>query len=111
MLPSLGLREPTITAAEKPGDAASVYVEAGKNQLTPDSQVIRITICNSENISIQIPSGGDGLLADMLGVDGFYVVGSLGEAIARLKYIIAKANDFSDGQADLTVGGIYEHSK
>jgi hypothetical protein len=115
-LPSLGFREPEIRPAETVTDDAMIYVEAGNNNLMPNSQIIVITIEDDDRIRIQLPSGTSRTqgehLADILDIDDFYVVGSLGEAIARLRNIKHKADllgvQNGDQRSDLTVGNIGE---
>ena len=105
-IPSLGYREPTVKTDSPDGDA-SIYIEAGQNELTPKSQVIKITVRSADMIDILVPSGHPEQLAELAGVDGFYVVGSLGEAIARLRYIMDKSREI--GGCNLTAGSIHEY--
>jgi hypothetical protein len=95
-LQSIGFRKPNIRPAESSTNDAIVYIEAGQNALTPESQTIMVTIEDDDRIRIQIPSGmgqiGKKNLADILGIDDFYITGSIGEAIARLKNIKSKAD-------------------
>jgi hypothetical protein len=95
-LKRIGFREPSMKPAENPTDDAMVYVEAGQNALTMESQTIMITIEDDDRVRIQIPSDisrtGKKNLADILGIDDFFVTGSVGEAIARLKDIKNKAD-------------------
>lgn len=114
-LQSIGFRKPNIRPAESSIDDAIIYLEAGQNALTPESQVIMVTIEDDDRIRIQIPSGmgqvGKKNLADILGVEDFYVTGSLGEAIARLKNIKSKADKLISDQGlqgSLSAGHIGE---
>ena len=95
-LSSIGFRKPNVRPAENPTDDAIVYIEAGQNALTPQSQIIMITIEDDDRVRIQIPSdisrSGKKNLADILGTDDFFVTGSVGEAIARMKDIKSKAD-------------------
>jgi hypothetical protein len=95
-LRDIGFREPDVRPAENPRDDAIIYIEAGQNALTPDSQTIMITIEDDDRVRIQIPSdisrSGKRNLADILGIDDFFITGSVGEAIARLKDIKSKAD-------------------
>jgi hypothetical protein len=114
-LQHIGFREPDIRPAENPRDDAIVYVEAGKNALTPASQTIMITIEDDDRVRIQIPSdisrSGKKNLADILNIDDFFITGSVGEAIARLKDIKGKADQLMADQGlrgSLSTGHIGE---
>ena len=106
VLPTIGFRTPDVRPAGSVVDDAVVYVEAGNNNLISKSQVIMITIEDTDRVRLQIPSG-QGNLADLLNIDDFYVVGSVGEAIARLKHIVIKAKT-KDQEVELNVGSIHE---
>ena len=108
-IPSLGFREPTLKPADSPEDDATIYIEAGQNELIQKSQVIKVTVRSDEMIDILIPSGHPEQLADLIGSEGFYVVGSLGEAVARLRYVMDKLKGISSG--NLTAGNINEFAK
>jgi hypothetical protein len=96
VLQHIGFRKPNIRPAENSRDDAIVYVEVGHNALTTTSQIIMVTIEDDDRIRIQIPSdinkSGKKNLAEILGIDDFFVVGSVNEAIARLKNIKNKAD-------------------
>lgn len=96
VLERIGFRKPSMKPAEDPTDDAIVYIEAGQNALTPQSQIIMVTIEDDDRVRIQIPSdisqSGKKSLADILGIDDFFVTSSVGEAIARLKNIKKKAD-------------------
>ena len=95
-LERIGFRKPNMKPAESPTDDAIVYIEAGQNALTAESQTIMVTIEDDDRVRIQIPSdisrSGKKNLADILGIDDFFITGSAGEAIARLKDIKSKAD-------------------
>jgi hypothetical protein len=95
-LERLGFRKPNMKPAENPTDDAIVYIEAGQNALTRESQTIVVTIEDDDSVRIQIPSdisrSGKKNLAEILGIDDFFITGSVGEAIARLKAIKRKAD-------------------
>ena len=97
-LHKIGFRKPNMKPAESPTDDAIVYVEAGQNALTIESQIIMVTIEDDDRVRIQIPSDisrtGKKNLAEILQIDDFFITGSVGEAIARLKGIKAKADEF-----------------
>jgi len=92
----LGFRRPNMKPAENPTDDSIVYIEAGQNALTPESQIIMVAIEDDDRIRIQIPSDitktGKSSLAEILGIEDFFTVGSLGEVIARLKDIKRRAD-------------------
>jgi hypothetical protein len=96
VLRDIGFRKPTMKPAEDPTDDSIVYIEAGQNALTPESQIIMITIEDDDRVRIQIPSDitqtGKPSLAGILGINDFFITASLGEAIARLKDIKNKAD-------------------
>jgi hypothetical protein len=95
-LKHIGFRKPNMKPAEDPADDAIVYIEAGQNALTRDSQTIMITIEDDDRVRIQIPSdisgSGKKNLAGILGIDDFFITASVGEAIARLRNIKEKAD-------------------
>jgi hypothetical protein len=114
-LRALGFRKPSMKPAESPTDDAIVYIEAGQNALTPESQTIMVTIEDDDRVRIQIPSDisqtGKNSLAGILGIEDFFVTGSLGEAIARLKDIKSKADQLiqnSNLRGSLSAGHIGE---
>jgi hypothetical protein len=114
-LRALGFRKPSMKPAESPTDDAIVYIEAGQNALTPESQTIMVTIEDDDRVRIQIPSDisqtGKSSLAGILGIEDFFVTGSLGEAIARLKVIKSKADQLiqnSNLRGSLSSGHIGE---
>lgn len=90
-LDDIGFRKPNLKPSEGPSDDVIIYIEAGKNAILSGSQIIMIAVEDDDRIRIQIPSDISGVgkktLADILGIDDFYTVGSAGEAIARLKSI------------------------
>lgn len=117
VLLTIGFRKPNVRPAEGPTDDAIVYVEAGQNALTPKSQIIMVTIEDDDHIRIQIPSdiskSGNKNLADILDIDDFFITGSVGEAIARLKNIKSKADQIAsknDLRGSLSAGHIGEES-
>ncbi|MCK9557755.1 MAG: hypothetical protein M0R50_06910 [Candidatus Cloacimonetes bacterium] len=95
-LAKIGFRKPNMKPAENPTDDAIVYVEAGQNALTSESQTIMVTIEDDDRVRIQIPSDidktGKKNLASILNIDDFYTTSSTGEAIARLRSIKEKAD-------------------
>jgi len=116
-LRSLGFRKPSMKPAENPTDDAIVYIEAGQNALTPESQTIMVTIEDDDRVRIQVPSDinrtGKTSLAGILGIEDFFITGSLGEAIARLKDIKSKADQLiqnSNLRGSLSSGHIGEES-
>jgi hypothetical protein len=96
-LQRMGFRKPDTKLAESPTDDAIVYIEAGRNAIVPHSQIIMVTIEDDDRVRIQIPSDisrtGKKNLADALGIEDFFVTGSIGEAIARLKDIKNRADN------------------
>lgn len=96
-LQRLGFRKPSMKPAENPTDDAIVYIEAGQNALTIESQTIMVTIEDDDRVRIQVPSdisrSGKKNLADILGIEDFFITGSVGEAIARLKDIKSRADE------------------
>ena len=117
-LERIGFRKPNMKPAEDPSDDAIVYIDAGQNALTIESQTIMVTIEDDDRVRIQIPSdisrSGKKNLADILGIDDFFVTGSVGEAIARLKDIKSKADKLIQGKGlrgSLSAGHIGESER
>jgi hypothetical protein len=117
-LEHLGFRKPNMKPAEDPTDDAIVYIEAGQNALTRESQTIMVTIEDDDNVRIQIPSdisrSGKKNLAEILKIDDFFTTGSVGEAIARLKAIKSKADRLIQNnglRGSLSAGHIGENVK
>ncbi len=77
-LEHLGFRKPNMKPAENPTDDAIVYIEAGQNALTRESQIIMVTIEDDDSVRIQIPSdisrSGKKNLAEILKIDDFFTL-------------------------------------